>query len=370
MTSADRLARTRALLDRLELDALLLSRGAFKRWLAGFALADPDDPTHGYAGTLLVGRDHAFLLADSRYTTQAAAQAADWELVATTRPLWLEMADLFARTGSHRCGAESRVLSHDAWSRIEEAAPQVELTAVDNELASLRMVKDASELAALTRAAELTDACFIHLLGWMAPGRREVEITWEVERFLREAGAEGLSFPTIALVGPRAALPHGEPGEARVTAGQAVLVDMGARVDGYRADMTRTVFVGSPDDEARRLYQVVHDAQDAAARSVRPGVAGTAVHAVALDVLAAAGVEPFGHGLGHGIGLEVHEPPSLSERDYPGQNGVNLDIGMTFTIEPGIYRPGQIGIRIEDDFVLTADGVRSLTHSPNQLVTI
>lgn len=366
----ERLARARAVLDAEGLEGLIFSRGAFKRWLAGFLLADPDDPSHGYAGTLVVTADATLILADSRYVEQVAAQCPDWELVRTTRPAASELADVLARLGVRRCGAEAAVLSHAAWTDMAEAAPAVELVAVDSALAGLRIVKDQAEIDALTRATAVTDACFIHLLNWIAPGRREVEIAWEIERFFREAGADGLAFSTIALVGARAAMPHGEPSDERVAAGQVVLLDFGARVDGYRADMTRTIFVGAPDDESRRLYDLVLGAQQAAEAAVAPGIAGTIVHGAAVEYIASAGVEPFGHGLGHGIGLQTHEPPSLSRVGYPGQNGGTLEIGMVFTIEPGIYQPGRIGIRIEDDYHLTANGLERLTQSPNHLIAI
>ena len=370
MGQPERLARARAILDAEGLDGLIFSRGAFKRWLAGFALADPDDPSHGYAGTLVLTRDAALVLADSRYVEQVIAECPGWELVHTTRPAAPELADVLARLGVQRCGAEAAVLSHSTWTDLAEAAPNVELIAVDSALAGLRIVKDDTEIAALGRATAMTDACFVHLLNWIAVGRREVEIAWEIERFFREAGAEGLAFSTIALVGPRAAMPHGEPSDERVVAGQVVLLDFGARVDGYRADMTRTIFVGAPDDESRRLYDLVLGAQQAAEAAVGPGVAGTIVHGAAVDHIASAGVEPFGHGLGHGIGLQTHEAPSLSRVGYPGQSGGTLEVGMVFTIEPGIYQPGRIGIRIEDDYHLTAGGLVRLTQSPNHLIAI
>jgi Xaa-Pro aminopeptidase len=358
------------MLDEQGLDAVILSRGAFKRWLAGFALSDPDDPSHGYAGTLVVTRDATLILADSRYTEQVAAQCPDWELVFTTGSAPTELAAVLSRLTVRRCGAEARIIDHATWTGLEAAAADVEFVAVDGALTPLRIVKDEAEIVSLGRATAVTDDCFVHLLDWITPGRREVEIAWEVERFFREAGADGLAFPTIALVGPRAAMPHGEPSDERVVAGQPVLIDFGARVDGYRADMTRTVFVGAPDDESRRLYELVLGAQQAAEAAVAPGVAGTDIHAVARDHIAAAGVEPFAHGLGHGIGLQTHEPPALSRRGYPGQDGRSLEVGMTFTIEPGIYQPGRIGIRIEDDYLLAADGLRRLTQSPNHLITI
>jgi Xaa-Pro aminopeptidase len=241
---------------------------------------------------------------------------------------------------------------------------------VDAELADLRVIKDSDERAALIRACGLTDRCFDHILTRIRPGVTELELAGELEDWMRHHGAEALAFDSIVLFGGRAAMPHGRPSEARLAAGDCVLLDFGAQVDGYRADMTRTVFFGEAGPEARRLYGLVAGAQRAAEEAVRPGVAGTVVHAVAVDHIAAAGVTPFGHGLGHGIGLDTHEPPSLSRIGYPGQAGRTLEVGMTFTIEPGIYLPGRIGIRIEDDYLLTDAGLRRLTASSRDLVVV
>lgn len=366
----ERLERVRALLDSLELDALLISRGALKRWLSGFVLLRGEDPGHGFAGTLVVTRDEQLILADSRYVEQAQVEAPGWTLVRTTRRLDEELADLFPTRSIGRCGAEAEILSHAAWERIRGSAPAAGLVPVDQDLARLRILKDDDELAALSRACALTDACFEQLLPMIRPGITELELASQLEDLIRKADAEALAFDTIVLFGARAAMPHGRPSRAGLEAGQAVLLDFGAQVDGYRADMTRTVFCGEPGPDARRLYGLVADAQRVAEQAVRPGVLGTEVHAAAVASIESGGEPPFGHGLGHGIGLDTHEPPSLSRLGYPGQQGAALEVGMTFTIEPGIYLPGRIGIRIEDDYVLTDDGLRRLTASTRDFMVI
>lgn len=367
---AERLERARALLDSLELDALLISRGALKRWLAGFVLLRGEDPGHGFAGTLVVTRDEQLILADSRYVEQAQVEAPGWTLVRTTRRLDEELADLFVAQSIGRCGAEAEILSHATWERIRTSAPAADLVPVDQDLARLRILKDDDEQAALSRACALTDACFGQLLPLIRPGITELELASQLEDLIRKAGAEALSFDTIVLFGARAAMPHGRPSATQLEAGQAVLLDFGAQVDGYRADMTRTVFCGEPGPDARRLYGLVADAQRVAEEAVRPGVLGTEVHAAAVAHIEGGGEPPFGHGLGHGIGLDTHEPPSLSRIGYPGQQGGTLEAGMTFTIEPGIYLPGRIGIRIEDDYLLTDDGLRRLTASTRDFVVV
>jgi Xaa-Pro aminopeptidase len=363
--AATRLERVRALLDVHDLDGVLLSRSANKRWLAGFVLQRGEEATSGYAGTLLVTRDRQLLLADGRYIEQAAADAPDWELVRTSGAIDHELGSLWPTLGVRRCGAEAEVISHGRWQAIAAAAPTIELVALDPALAELRLIKDHAEQEAVARACTLTDACFAHVLATVRAGFTERRIAWEIEDWFRANGAESLAFDSLVLVGARASMPHGHPSDAQVEVGKALLIDFGCQVDGYRSDMTRTVFIGEPDDEARRLYRLVADAQAAAFALCAPGVSGTVVDAAAREMIFAAGFgEAFSHGLGHGIGLETHEAPSL--RLYPGP----LQVGMTFTLEPGIYLPDRIGIRIEDDILLTEAGPRYLTTSPRDLTVI
>jgi Xaa-Pro aminopeptidase len=360
-----RLERVRGLLDAHELDAILFSRGAYKRWLAGFVLQRGEESTSDYAGTLLVTRERRLLLADKRYTEQAAVEAPDWQLIATDGKIELELAALWPTLGISRCGAEAKVVSHGDWQAIGVAAPGVELVALDGALAELREVKDEAEQDAIARACSLTDACFAHLLTTVRPGLTEKEIAWQIEDWFRANGAESLAFDSLVLVGERASMPHGRPSDAAVEVGKVLLMDFGCQVDGYRSDMTRTLFIGEPDDASRRLYRLVADAQAAAFKRCAVGISGIAVDAAAREMIAAAGFgEAFTHGLGHGIGLETHEAPSL--KLHPGP----LRAGMTFTLEPGIYLPGRIGIRIEDDILLGEAGPRYLTTSPRDVIVI
>jgi len=193
----------------------------------------------------------------------------------------------------------------------------------------------------------------------------EQQVAWEIERFFRANGAEGLAFDTIVLAGARAAMPHGRPSPATVERGNVLLIDFGCIVDGYRSDMTRTLFVGDVPDDIRRYHDAVREAQALAIAGLRHGVNGQEVDAVARDRIAREGVEPYGHGLGHGIGLETHEPPQLRE-----SKPYILEAGMVFSVEPGIYRPGVTGIRIEDIVALEATGPRLLTKSSREAVVI
>ena len=364
MTDA-RLAALRALLDERGLDAILLSRTANKRFYSGFRLSDAEGPTSGWSGTLLVTRDANLILADSRYTEQATIEAPDWQLVVTTAQMHEDLPRLLLEHEVESLGMEAAVVPHAWWSALAGAAPGVELHAIDEELVPLRIHKSADEVDAIGRACAMTDRCFAHLVDWIRPGMTEREVAWELEGFFRLNGAEGLAFDTIVLAGPRAAMPHGRPSDVTVEPGNVLLIDFGCIVDGYRSDMTRTLFVGDVPDEIRRYHDAVREAQALAIEALAPGVNGQAVDAIARRRIGEAGVESYGHGLGHGIGLETHEPPSL-RRSVPA----TLEPGMVFSVEPGIYLPGVTGIRIEDIVALEESGPRLLTTSPREPLAI
>ena len=363
--TGSRLTALRRVLDERSLDGVLLSRTANKRWYSGFRLSDAEGPTSGYAGTLLVTRHAALILVDSRYTEQAATEAPGWTVVATGRALHEELPSLLLEHDIRALGMEAAVVSHADWAALAEAAPGVELHAIDEELVPLRLLKTSMEIEAIGRACALTDECFALLNTSVRVGMTEQQVAWEIEAFFRANGAEGLAFDTIVLAGPRAAMPHGRPSAATVERGNVLLIDFGCIVDGYRSDMTRTLFVGDVSDDIRRWHDAVREAQALAMAGLRPGVNGQEVDAVARERIAREGVEPYGHGLGHGIGMETHEPPQLRQsRPY------TLEAGMVFSVEPGIYLPGVTGIRIEDIVVLEESGPRLLTHSPRKPVTI
>ncbi|HET8571263.1 MAG TPA: Xaa-Pro peptidase family protein [Candidatus Limnocylindria bacterium] len=363
-TASTRMDRARALLDELALDALLVSRNANKRYLSGFVIARGDEATSGFSGTLLVTRDRQILLTDARYLVQAADESPGWDVRRTQGRFAGEVGSLLTELAVHRCGAEATVLSHADWAALTDAT-HAELLAIDAPLNALRLRKDVGEVDAIARAADLTDRCFAHLCDWLRLGIAEQEVAWEIERWFRDNGAEALAFDPIVLVGARAAMPHGRPSDVAVTAGEPLLIDFGCQVDGYRSDMTRTLFVGAASKRQRQLYDVVLAAQQAAYDALRPGVIGTTVDDAAREVIAAAGYgDAFSHGLGHGIGLETHEAPMLLTYDRP------LEAGMVLTLEPGIYLAGEIGIRIEDDVALTDDGPRRLTSAPRELIVI
>ena len=360
-----RLAALRSVLGAQGLDAVLVQSRALSRYLSGFTIRRGDESTSGYAGTLLVTEDRSRLLADNRYVEQAAAEAPAWELVETNDPLHLTMPALLAGSGVRRLGLEAHLTSHATWEALASGLPGVALDAVDTALTELRIRKSGPEVAAIGRACAMGDEAFAFLRDAIRPGMTERQVAHMIADHFEERGAEDLAFDSIVLVGARASMPHGTPDDTPVREGTVLLLDFGCQVDGYRSDMTRTVFVGEPDDRARRQHALVVEAEEAALAVTRVGAPASAPHRAALAYLAEAGyTDAFRHGIGHGIGLESHEPPSLKGSDAP------LQAGMVFSMEPGLYLPGEIGIRIEDIVVLEDDGPRLLTEAPRGGVII
>ena len=361
-----RLAALRDLLGRLDLDAILVQSRTTSRYLSGFTVRRGDESTSGYSGSLLVTTDAARLLVDNRYVEQATAEAPGWEVVLTSDPLPVELPRLLVPAAIRRLGLEAERTSHAVWQALDASRDDLELVPVDQSLAVLRITKSPAEVDAIGRACALGDRAFTYLCDTVQPGMTERSVARLIASYFEDHGAEDLAFDSIVLVGARASMPHGTPGATPVEAGQPLLLDFGCQVDGYRSDMTRTVFVGEPGEAARKRHDAVVQAQRAALGAVAVGVAASVPHEAARDSLAQAGYpEAFSHGVGHGIGLDTHEPPALKKTaDTP------LQAGMVFSIEPGLYLPGEIGIRIEDIVALTDAGPRFLTHAPREAVVI
>lgn len=360
-----RVATLRKTLAELGLDGILIQSRATSRYLSGFALRRGDESTSAYSGTLLVTADRSWILADNRYVEQAAAEAPGWELVHTTDGLPVALPPLLAAAGVRRLGLEADRTSHAVWQSLSATADRVELVPAESHLAGLRMVKSSAEIDTIGRACALGDLAFDAVRSAVRPRVTERAVARLIAEFFEDHGAEDLAFDSIVLAGPRASMPHGTPDHTPVRSGQALLMDFGCQVDGYRSDMTRTVFVGDPGPLARRRHELVAGAQRAALEAIRVGVPASAPHQAARAYLAEAGYpEAFRHGVGHGIGLETHEPPSLKTSDAP------LRAGMVFSVEPGLYVPGEIGIRIEDIVALEDAGPRLLTASPRDAIVI
>lgn len=365
MTSepTSRLERSRAILAATDADALLVSSPATKRWLANFILEPGEEHHSGWSGTLLVTPDAAVAMVDARYVEQAGEQCQGWDVRLTNGRIGPGVGTIAAELGAHRLAAEAEAMPHADWLDVEGSG--LELLAADDAFRSLRLVKDADEVAAIGRAGALTESCFQHLLEWLRPGQTERDVAWEIESWFRTNGAEALAFGPLVLAGPRGSMPHGHAEDVQVAEGEPLLIDFGCQVDGYRSDMTRTISLGEPSALFRQRYDAVRAAQQAAFETARPGMAGSDLDGVARGFLTDAGLgEAFSHGLGHGIGLDTHEAPMLLDWHDP------LEAGMVFTLEPGVYFAGEMGIRIEDDVHLTDAGAVRLTDAPRELLVL
>ena len=356
--SIPRLEAVQAKLAERELDALLVSNLVNVRWLTGFT---------GTNGAAVVGAGAPRFVTDFRYLTQAAAQLdAVWEREIETDLLKRVVEGLPA--GPLRLGfddAHVTVRQHEQLERLV-AERDVELVAAGGIVEALRAVKDPDEIARIRAAAALADEAFEEVVGAGIVGRTEREVALDLEIAMRRRGAERASFAPIVAAGEHGALPHAVPRDVPIPAGTLVVIDWGAQLDGYASDCTRTVATGELDPRDRAVYDTVLSAQETALEAVRAGPTGQEVDAVAREIIDAAGhAEHFGHGLGHGVGMEVHEGPRLSK-----QGKEPLATGNIVTVEPGIYVPGAVGVRIEDLVAVTDDGAEVLTSFPKQLTTV
>ena len=371
-----RLARLRARIAVAGLDAYFGIRREHSRYLTGLVLADGEEKVAGVSGWFLVGGDEVVLFVDSRYAVQARREAPDARLEPVYGDLETRWPALLGSLGARRVAVEAGFLSHAAWTRLAAAAPAVELVPVEGWVETDRATKEPSELERIAAACAVADRALAALLADIRPGVTEAALAWRLEVLMRTSGAEALAFDVACLAGPEAALPHGSPGEHPVRDGQVLLFDFGAQVAGYRSDMTRTLFVGAPSDHALAIYEVVATAQAAALAGVRAAVAsggplpsGRAVDALARDVIAAAGYgDQFGHGTGHGIGLATHELPSLGRLAADEA----LPSPTVFSVEPGVYLEGELGVRIEDLLAVDVGAGRAelLTRFPRDVVAV
>ncbi|MGQ9927884.1 MAG: M24 family metallopeptidase [Chloroflexaceae bacterium] len=354
-----RLDRLRAILIERKVPALLVTAPANIRYLSGFT---------GSNGALLIAPAANLLFTDSRYLIQASREAPAFlvrEIINPERPLPVVLKAAAAELGLPRIAFEAAHVTVAAYRALATALEGVaELVPVEGLVERLREVKDDAELQTLRRAIAITDAAFLASLPRLRPEMTEREAAWMLEVALRVGGAEALSFPIIVAAGPNSALPHARPGDEPLGLNRPIVIDMGARVDGYHADLTRTVVLGEPDKQFRRIYAIVLEARRRALAGMRPGALTHEVDALARSYIAAMGHGGhFGHGLGHGVGLEIHEGPGL-RRAQPDAPGTPLQAGMVTSVEPGIYLEGWGGVRIEDLVLVTADGCAVLSQAP------
>lgn len=347
----DKLSQVRESLNKWHVDALLITSPANRRWLSGFT---------GSSGMLLVTKDRAILSTDSRYWEQAERQAPDFE-VYRARGDKEDMTKFLAQGEATRIGYESKHVSVADFRRFQREKA-FRWRALPVTVEPFRAIKTDEELAAIRAAARITDDTVSQVPHLARPGVTEREIAWELEKFMHDAGADGPGFPIIVAGGPNSALPHHRPGDRPLAEGDLIVVDLGAAVNGYTSDLTRSFHLGeSPDDTFWTIYNTALEAQIAAIEGIRPGATGKQIDAFARDIIKTAGYgDNFGHGTGHSLGLEIHEFPRFSWASDKDK----LEPGMVMTVEPGIYLPGYGGVRIEDLILVTEDGGEYLSAAP------
>ncbi len=361
-------------------DAYFGVRREHMRWLTGFTLAEGEDKVAGHSGQLLVGPDDVLVVTDSRYTLQARREAPDAIVEEIGYDLPEHWARLVERAGARRVAVEASAVSHALWTRLAAAAPGVELVPVEGWVEAMRATKTPDEVERIEAACAVADRALAALLPEIRPGVTEHDLALRLEWLMRTGGAEALAFDVACLAGPEAALPHGSPGDRPVVAGEVLLFDFGAQVEGYRSDMTRTLFVGEPRARDLEIYDLVARAQQASIDAISasvgrssasgsPWISGRAADLAARDLITRAGHgERFGHGTGHGIGLATHEEPSLSRRGTEDP----LPSPTVFSVEPGVYLDGETGVRIEDLVHLDAARgvVERLTRFPRDVIAL
>jgi Xaa-Pro aminopeptidase len=353
----NRLDKLRSFLETKQLDGIIINKPENRRYFSGFT---------GSAGILLVTHHDAKLLTDFRYTEQAAEEATLYEIIKYgTKGIYAEVNKYAHDFNLHKLAFESDFTTYAEYSSMLKALPGLEIVPV--ELDALRSVKDETELSYIKKAVEIADAAFTHILTCIKPGVSEQAVALELEYKMKSLGAENIAFDTIVASGKRGALPHGKASAKLIETGDLVTMDFGAVFKGYHSDITRTVSVGRASTKQREIYDIVLSAQLAGIKAVRAGLVGQEVDAVARKIISNAGFgEYFGHGLGHAVGLYIHEEPRLS----PGNTSTKLEKNMVVTVEPGIYLPDFGGIRIEDTVVVCDTCCEVLTASSKQLIEL
>jgi Xaa-Pro aminopeptidase len=352
-----RLKALRRLMANNGLDALMVSSAENRMYISGFT---------GSSGLLLVTPAEAYLLTDGRYGVQARLEAPDWHLLQPEDVSPEVFAGICRERRLTRIGFEKDGVTYQQYEKLQVYFEGLELRPVLGLIESLRLIKDVEEIAKLQEAGVVTGAAFCYMLGRMHPGQTEQEIASCIECFMRSRGGGMPAFETIVAAGERGAMPHAQATDCEIRNGQLVVMDFGARCQGYMSDLTRTVCVGQSKSKQRHVYEVVLEAQQTALDLIRPGVAASQVDAAARQVIAGAGFgDYFTHALGHGVGLNIHEAPRLAPKQE-----MTLKTGMVMTVEPGIYIPGWGGVRIEDTVLVTETGCEILTPVTKDFIVI
>ncbi|MRG86560.1 M24 family metallopeptidase [Salinibacillus xinjiangensis] len=352
----EKLEKFRSALAKQDFDGLLITSGKNRRYMTGFT---------GTAGVALITEKEALFITDFRYTVQANEQAKGYEVIEHKIPIHQEVAKQVKRLGIQKLGFEKNQMTYGTYE-VYKNEVEAELVPASGLIENLRLIKTSEEIDIIKHACKIADEAFDHILGFIKPGVKEIDVSNELEFFMRKNGAESSSFDIIVASGYRSALPHGVASEKKIESGELVTLDFGAYYKGYASDITRTVAVGEISDQLKEIYDTVLQAQLKGMEGIKAGITGVEADALTRDYIREKGyAEYFGHSTGHGIGLDVHEGPGLSFR-----NEQVLKPGMVVTVEPGIYVSNVGGCRIEDDTLVTENGNEKLTHSPKELITL
>ncbi len=354
-----RISAVRSKLRRLKADAFLCSGLSNVRYLTDYT---------GSSGMALISEDGAWFFTDFRYKTQAAEQVKGYDIIIAKKALSDAAARVARKKNFKRVAFEAAHVTVAAHEEMVKQFKEVELVSSKKVVERERVVKDAEEIAVIRKAVDIADRAYEHIVGRLKPGRVEREVALEIEEFMIQQGADGLSFDVIVASGVRSALPHGKASLKKLAAGELITFDFGCKVQGYCSDLTRTVCLGKPTREQQKIYRIVLDAQRRAEEAIRADAGCKAVDAAARDYIKEQGYkENFGHGLGHGVGIDIHEAPRLHWRDRG-----KLKPGHIVTVEPGIYIEGWGGVRIEDMVVVTQNGCQILTKAakPAKMIAV
>lgn len=363
--SQDGINQLRTWMAEQGLDAFMVAQPQNRSYLSDWLNDDGEG-----AGLLLVGQQQQILLTNPLYKEVAKNEAVGWEVVIPpSREYAAAIATQAQEHSWKKIGFESKAVTYAEFEKIRSAGENVfTLEPYENSFVdTLRQVKQAHELDLLKRAIAITDETFAHVCEWIQPGMTEKEVQWEISRYMVSLGADGPAFESIVASGPNGSMPHAHPGERRIQRGELITIDMGARYKGYCADMTRTICLGEPSEpRMREVYEAVLNAMKTCENNLHAGISGLAADALARNALDVVGLaEYYVHSTGHGVGLQVHEGPVLSQR---APEDMLLPAGSVVTVEPGVYIPGWSGTRIEDCVLVKENGFEVLTQSPTELV--
>ncbi|MED4530676.1 Xaa-Pro peptidase family protein [Metabacillus fastidiosus] len=352
-----KLTKLRNRFSELYIDGMIITSEFNRRYMTGFT---------GTAGIAVISEDRAVFITDFRYVEQANNQVEGFEVIEHKGPIIEEVANQVKNLGIKKLGFEEDHLTYREYSSYAKEIKTAELLPVCGAVEKLRLIKSKTEIKILKEAADIADTTYKHILTFVRQGLTEVEVANELEFFMRKNGAASSSFDIIVASGYRSALPHGVATDKVIEKGDFVTLDFGAYYKGYCSDITRTFAVGEPSTELKKIYSIVQEAQLRGMNGIKPGMTGKQADALTRDYINEQGYGKFfGHSTGHGLGMEVHEGPTLSIK-----SDTILQPGMVVTVEPGIYVGGLGGVRIEDDTVITESGNESLTHSPKDLIVL